>query len=143
MTAFELPITDGKPLEIVDFKVELLVSPPEVREEIINEVDNYISTHTDAIKIVYHNAPVDEGRINIYVCKFKTGKYRLHIFGRIKGQDWRTERVLSEAYSNSSGILNKRIKYVLVTSRNILRNYYLSNNVKSIEDHLMAFLIPS
>jgi hypothetical protein len=143
MTAFVLPISDGKPLEIVDFKVDLLSSPPEIKEKIINAVDNYISTQTDAIKIIYNDAPIDEGRLNIYVCKFKTGKYRLHIFGKIKGQEFRTEKELSEAYSNSLSILNDRIKYVLISSRNILRNYYLSNNVKSIEDHLLAFLIPS
>ncbi len=142
MKPFELPPSDGKPLEIIDFKVDLSASPPEIKEEIINEVDNYISAQPDAIKIVYDNAPFDEGRLNIYVCKFKSGKYRLHILGKIKGRELRTEKELSEQYSSRAGILNERIKYVLVTSRNILRNYYLNNNVKSIEDHLMAFLIP-
>jgi hypothetical protein len=141
MTAFTLPADDGKPLEIIDYKIDLLVSPPEIQEEIISSIDNYIMSQPDCIQIVYKNAVTDEGRLNIYVCKFVTGKYRLHIFGKIKGQEFRTEKVLSE--NHQVHILNERIKYVLVSSRNILRNYYLNANLQSMENHLMAFLVPS
>ena len=89
MTAFTLPTNDGKPLEIIDFKVDLLASPPEIQEEKISAIGNYLSNQSDGIQINYIDAQVDEGRLNIYICKFKTGKYRLHIFGKIKGQESR------------------------------------------------------
>ncbi|MBC7695662.1 MAG: hypothetical protein H7141_09480 [Burkholderiales bacterium] len=143
MKAILLPIPEVKSFEIIDFSVDLLLSPPEIKEEIICGMDNSLSTCTDVMEIKYREAHADEGHLNIYVCKFKTGKHRLYIFGKIKGQEFRTEKELSETYSNSMGILNERIKYVLVSSRNILRTYYLSANMKSIENHLMAFLIPS
>lgn len=143
MTAFVVPPSDGKPLEIVDFKVDLLLSPPEIQEKNIEVVDNYVSTLSDAIQIIYKDAPLEEGYLNIYLCKFKTGKHRLHIFGKIKGQEFKIDKELSESSSNTLGLSNDRIKYVLVKSRNILRTYYLSSKIKSIEEHLLAFLIPS
>lgn len=142
MTAFTLPQNDGTPLEIIDFKIDLLSSPPEIKEEIIIEtVDNYVTSQQGHLEITYKNAITDEGRLNIYLCKFKTGKHRLHIFGKIRGQVLRTEKELSENYEASQ--LNARIKHVLQSSRNILKNYYVNSNLQSMENHLMAFLIPS
>jgi hypothetical protein len=141
MTAFDLPLTDGKPLEIVDFHVDLVVSPPEVKENRIESIDHYISDCKDVIKIDYKDAPLKEGQLNIYVCKFKTGKYCLHIFGKIKGRDFRIEKEI-RANANALQLLQKRIKFVLVNSRNILRTYYVNSNLKSLENHLLAFLIP-
>jgi hypothetical protein len=143
MTAFVVPPSDGKPLKIVDLKVDLLLSPPVIQEKNIEEVDNYVSTQSNAIEIIYSDAPTEEGYLNIYVCKFKTGKHRLHIFGKIKGQEFKIDKELSGSYYNTTGISSDRIKYVLVKSRNILRTYYLNANLKSIEEHLMAFLIPA
>ncbi len=140
MTAFELPIMDGKPLEIVDFKVDLLTSPPQIREQVIQKVDDYLLTEPDALKIVYSDAPLDEGRLNIYICKFPTGKCRVHIFGKIKGKELRTEKEFPETVAKGS-ITKDRIKHILSNSRNILKIYYQNANVKSIENHLMAFLI--
>ncbi|HWY10698.1 MAG TPA: hypothetical protein VN026_05190 [Bacteroidia bacterium] len=143
MTAFELPISDGKPLEIVDFKIDLLSSPPEIMEKVIEGVDDYVLIHSDAIQIVYNDEEIDEGRLNIYICKFKTGKCRFHVFGKIKGQEFKIEKGLSDFYSDNLSILNERVKYILVRSRNILKLYYLNSNLQSIEDHLNAFLIAS
>ncbi len=140
MTAFTLPQDDGKPLEIIDFKIDLLASPPKIEEEIINSVDTYVTTQSNGIEITYKNAITDEGHLNIYICRFQTGKYRLHIFGKMKGTDFRTERELSESYQ--AHIQHEHVKYVLVSSRNILRSYYLSANLQSLENHLMAFLVP-
>ncbi|MGZ3898858.1 MAG: hypothetical protein ACXVNM_02595 [Bacteroidia bacterium] len=142
MTIFELPVTEGKPVGIVDFKIDLLLSPPVIEQRIIETVDPYISTQTQTIKIEYKDALIDEGWLNIYICRFKTGKYRLHIFGKMKGTEFRTEKEIMDPGTNSLGIVNERIKYVLINSRNILRKYYLTSNLKSLEDHLMAFLIP-
>ncbi|MES2565300.1 MAG: hypothetical protein V4565_00435 [Bacteroidota bacterium] len=140
MTAFTLPPDDGKPLEIIDYKINLLSSPPEIQEEVISSVDNYVYTQPDRIEIIYKNAVTEEGRLNIYLCKFQTGKFRLHIFGKLKGQEFRAEREISEQYQVQ--IFNERVKYVLVSSRNILRSYYLKANLQSMENHLMAFLVP-
>ncbi|MCE3259852.1 MAG: hypothetical protein K0S12_1493 [Bacteroidetes bacterium] len=142
MTTFEMPVTDGTPLDIVDFKVNLLSSPPEIDERIIDTVDPYVSSYPEGIKICYKDAPTDEGRLNICICRFRTGKYRLHIFGKIKGQVLRTEKEISDASLSNLTLLNEKIKYVLLSSRNILKNYYLHSNLKSMEDHLIAFLLP-
>ncbi|MCE3278967.1 MAG: hypothetical protein K0S44_1158 [Bacteroidetes bacterium] len=141
MTAFELPVTDGKPLNIMDFKVDLIASPPEIQHRSIEAVDQYISMNSEALCIDYKDAQLDEGRLNIYLCRFQTGKFRLHIIGKIRGQEFRTEREIKETQSNSWGTLNQKINYVLVSSRNILRTYYISSNIKSIENHLMAFIV--
>ncbi len=141
MTAFVLPDHYGKPLEIVDFHVDLVVSPPEVKENIIHRVDPYISTQTGRLQINYKDATIDEGHLNIYICRFSTGRCYLHVFGKMKGREFRTEREISESNSNSLE-LNRRIRYVLVRSRNILRAYYLNNNLESLENHLLAFLLP-
>lgn len=141
MTAFELPINDGKPIEIIDFKIDLLASPPQIKEEVIERADNYFLTQPDILKIVYNDATLDEGHLNIYICKFPKGKCRVHIFGKIRGQELRTEKELLESAANNPAIINERIKHVLISSRNILKKYYLNSNVKSIENHLMAFLI--
>ncbi|MCW3076431.1 MAG: hypothetical protein JWO32_1040 [Bacteroidetes bacterium] len=143
MKVFELPLHDGKPIDIMDYKVDLLVSPPLIEERIIDTVDNYIDTQTQPLKIEYKDAPTDEGRLNIYICRFRTGKYRLHIFGKIRGQEFRTEKEVVDGNFSQNDILKQRIKYVLKSSRNILRTYYLNSNLKSMEDHLIAFLIPA
>ncbi|MDF2438640.1 MAG: hypothetical protein K0Q95_3016 [Bacteroidota bacterium] len=142
MTEFELPVSDGKPINIVDFKVNLVASPPEIKESVIDIVDHYVSTQEEYIKIDYKQAAViDEGRLNIYICRFKTGKLRIHIFGKIKGEEFRSEKEITESGTNNWTYVNQKIKYVLMSSKNILRTYYLRANVKSIEDHLMAFIV--
>jgi hypothetical protein len=142
MTSFELPVTEGKPIGIIDFKVDLLLSPPKIEERVIEKVDPYVSAQPNTLKIDYKDARLQEGYLNIYVCRFQTGRYRLHIFGKMAGKEFRTEREIPFASTVSINALNERIKQVLVSSRTILRTYYLHSNLKNIEDHLMAFLIP-
>jgi hypothetical protein len=142
MTSFELPAAEGKPIDIIDFKVDLLVSPPDIQERIIEKVDPYVVADTNALKIDYKDANIREGNLNIYVCRFQTGRYRLHIFGKMTGKEFRTEREIPVTGSRGVPVLNDRVKQVLVSSRNILRTYYLHSNIKSIEEHLLAFLIP-
>ena len=142
MTLFELPGDDGKPEKIVDFHLDLVTSPPQIKEQVITAVDPYILTHPSCVKINYKDAPIDEGHLNIYVCGFKTGKACIHIFGKIKGQEFRTEKEI-RLNDTTLGTFQNRIKHVLVNSRNILRNYYLNANLKSIEAHLMAFIVPN
>jgi hypothetical protein len=141
MNALELASTNGKPLEIVDFRVDLLTSPPEIQEKVIQRLDSTSLNQADDLKIVYQNPHLDEGCLNISVCKFNTGKCTIHILGKIRGQELRTEKELPESTANDPATINKRIKHVLVNSRNILKLYYLNSNVRSIENHLMAFVI--
>lgn len=141
MTAFTLPLADGKPVEIIDFKVDFLMSPPEIREEITYSFDKYLTTQNNGIEVAYKDAILEEGKLNIYVCKFNAGRYRLHIFGKIKGKDFKIDKALNDTSFNCRGISRDRIKYILLSSRNILKKYYLTDNLKSIENHLQAFLI--
>ena len=143
MTAFKLPLADGKPLEIIDFEVDFRMSPPEIKEQLISSVESYVTTDGDALQVSYNDAKTDEGRLNIYLCKFRAGKYRLHIFGKIKGKEFRIEKALSDTSFNCRGVSSERIKYILLSSRNILKKYYVSANLQSIENHLQAFLVSS
>lgn len=142
MTTFELPKTIGKPSNIVDFEVDLLLSPPEIKERFVENIDHFISEKPEKFIIDYKNANIDEGRLNIYICQFNKLKYQVHVFGKIKGKEFRIDREIRASKSNHPGINNIRIKYILINSRRILRSYYMSANLKNIEDHLMSFLLP-
>jgi len=142
MTIFELPINKGKPLDIVDFEVDLLSSPPAIKENLIEPVDNFVSTQTGKLKIGSKKARIGEGRVNIYICRLTTGKYLFHIFGKIRGEEFHTEKEIAASITDSHlSIQTGRIRYVLISSRNILRKYYMYHNLKSIKDHLTSFLL--
>ena len=136
-----LPVTDGKPLEIIDFKVDFLVTPPEIKEQVIGIIEDYVSTQGEFIEVKYKDAIFEEGRLDIYVCKLTAGKYRLHILGKINGVELKIEKVLFDTSFNCKRISRERIKFILLSSRNILKKYYLRANVSNIENHLQAFLI--
>jgi hypothetical protein len=142
MKTFALPDHEGMPLKIADIKVDLQSTPPLIHDRILESIDEYISAQSGAIKVEYKDAPIKEGYLNIYICQFKAGKYRLHIFGKINGRAFRTEKEFRDTSTNSLGIMNEKIKYVLDKSRNILKNYYVNANMKSLEEHLNAFLWP-
>ncbi len=138
-----LHINEGKPLEIIDFKVDFLTSPPEIKEQSTGPIDDYVSIHGDFIEVRYKDDVTKEGSLDIYVCKLAAGKYRLHIIGKINGKEFRIEKALLDTSFNCKGISSERIKYILLSSRNILKKYYLRANVRNIENHLQAFLISS
>jgi len=141
MTAFTLPCDIGTPLEIIDFKIDLLSSPPEIQAEIINHINRNPTAPSEAFVANYKNGIMVEGEVKIYVCKFKTGRCWLHIFGRINGQEFRTEK---EILNNNHIAFNKeRILHILQSSRNILKKYYHNSNIESIEHHLVAFIVPA
>jgi hypothetical protein len=141
MSAFNQPLEVGTPLEIIDFKVDLLSSPPEIIGEIIEHTNEFTGAPADAFEINYRHGTMVEGQLNIYVCKFKTGKCWLHIFGRMKGKEFRTERELSGYHQHHFS--KERVLHVLQSSRHILQKYYLNSNIESIENHLVAFLVPA
>ncbi|MEO6305344.1 MAG: hypothetical protein ABIP51_19440 [Bacteroidia bacterium] len=122
---------------LFDIEVNLLLSPPQIKERSIE-----LHTQADPFYFTNNYTPTEEGRLNISVSQSGKLKYHISVFGKIKGKELRFEREVKGSITSSSGIQNMRIKYILFTSRNILRTYYLNSNLKSIENHLMSFLIP-
>ncbi|MBL7922468.1 MAG: hypothetical protein JNJ40_19280 [Bacteroidia bacterium] len=139
MKTFELPVTSGKLLNFVDYELDLVLSPPEIKETIIEKTDELVDENNGKMELRYQNAIIDEGRLKIFVCDFSTGKYCIYIYGKIKGKEIKSVKEFT-ASNISASIKNIKIKYILVHSRNILRNYYLSSDTKSIETHLTTFL---
>ncbi len=127
---------------VLDLEVNLLLSPPAIKETAIENIDFDLTPETQPIYLAYKNASISEGRLNIFISQFDSLKYHIHVYGKIKGKELQFEREVNGTVTNSLGIQNMRIKFILINSRNILRNYYLNSNIKSIEDHLTSFLIP-
>jgi len=140
MRTFELPETSGKLLSFVDYEVDLVLSPPEIKETIIAQTDELVEDNNGKLELRYKHMLVDEGRLKIFVCDFSTGKCCIYIYGKIKGNEIKCVKEFTGNKNISSSVKNIKIKYVLVYSRNILRNYYLSSDIKSIEKHLSTFL---
>jgi hypothetical protein len=143
MNTFELPSEEGKPRAIGDFKILLHSSPPLIKEQVVENTDRYISTQPGKYRIEYKDAITGEGYLNIYVCHLEKGDYILHIFGKIRGTEFRKEKLIKGKTENNFNILYHKTRYVLIQSRNILKSYYNSANLKSLEEHLMAFLVPA
>lgn len=139
MRTIELPHKNGKLLNIVDYELDLVLSPPEIRETIIEKTDELIADNNGKLELRYNNMPVDEGRVKIFICDFSTGKCCIYIYGKIKGKEIKSVKEFTGT-NVSATVKNIKIKYVLVHSRNILRTYYLSSDSKSIENHLTTFL---
>lgn len=140
MTSYEIPETSGKLLSIADYELDLVLSPPEITETIIEKTDALVEDTNGKLELRYQNMLIDEGRLKIFVCDFSTGKCCIYIYGKIKGKEIKSVKEFRGNKNISANIKNTKIKYVLVYSRNILRNYYLSSDTKSIEMHLTTFL---
>ncbi len=140
MRTIELPETNGNLLNLVDYELDLLLSPPAIKENIIVKTDNLVSATNGKFKLKYNDTLIDEGRLKIFICDFTTGKYCIHIYGKIKGKEIQSVKEFRGDKNSSATIKNIRIKYILVHSRNILRTYYLSSDTRSIENHLTSFL---
>lgn len=140
MRTIELPVKNGKLLNFVDYELDLVLSPPEIKETIIAKTDELVEDNNGKLELRYNNMLVDEGRLKIFICDFSTGKYCIYIYGKIKGKEFKCVKEFTGDKNISASVKNIKIKYVLVYSRNILRNYYLSSDTKSIETHLSTFL---
>ncbi len=139
MRTIELPVIDGKLLSFVDYELDLVLSPPEIRETFVENSDTLISENNGKLELKYKNISLEEGRLKIFVCDFSTGKSCIYLYGKLKGKEIKSVKEFT-ASNVSASVKNIKIKYVLVHSRNILRNYYLSSDTKSIETHLTTFL---
>lgn len=140
MRNLELPQKNGKLLTFVDYELDLVLSPPEIRETIIAKTDELVADNNGKLELRYNNMNIDEGRLKIFICDFNTGKCCIYIYGKVKGKEIKTEVEYSINKNVSASVKNFKIKHVLIYSRNILRNYYLSADTTSIENHLTTFL---
>ncbi|MBA2612197.1 MAG: hypothetical protein H0U95_09510 [Bacteroidetes bacterium] len=140
MGTLELPQKNGKLLNFVDYELDLVISPPEIKETIIAKTDEIVAENNGKLELRYNNLAIDEGRLKIFICDFSTGKSCIYIYGKVKGKEIKSEIEFTANKSISTNVKNIKIKYVLIYSRNILRNYYLSADTTSIEKHLASFL---
>lgn len=137
MNAFKVPLSEGNPSKITDFKIDLHSSSGQVFENSKTISEKYVVKTSDSNLIIYKDAPLHEGYLNVYLCYFDSGKYFLHIFGRINNSDFRTEKVIDPARFDSTYPIAEKIKYVLTHSKNILRKFYQECRVKSLEEYLL------
>ncbi len=140
MGPLELSQKNGKLLRFVDYELDLVLSPPEIRETIIEKTDELVAENNGKMVLRYNNMVVDEGRLKIFICDFNTGKSCIYIYGKIKGKEIKSSIEFPGTKNINANIKNIKIKYVLIYSRNILKNYYLSFDTTSIENHLTTFL---
>jgi hypothetical protein len=140
MGTLELPQKNGKLLNFVDYELDLILSPPEIKETIIAKTDELVADNNGKLELRYNNMIVDEGRLKIFICDFNSGKCCIYIYGKVKGKEIKSTVEFTSAKNVSASVKNFKIKYVLIYSRNILRNYYLSADTTSIENHLTTFL---
>jgi hypothetical protein len=139
MNVFELLLTEGEPVNITAFEVNLLASPPEIIRKIIN-VKKHLPVN-QLVKIMqYRDANFDEGCLNIFSCRYDSGKCIIHFFGNMKGTELNTEANLKTETLRDFDMLNERIKFILTKSKNILKSYYKDSKFKNIEHHILAFL---
>jgi hypothetical protein len=139
---FEIPLGEGTPAGIADFEVYLQASPPEIKERIIFSVDKYLSVEDGEQLVIYKDAPLQEGYLNIFMFHFKSGKCRLHIFGKLHGEQLHVEHEIINPCSKSIKVLNERVRFVLLQGRNILKAYYAASNLEQLQKHLLDFLLP-
>ncbi|MDP1802678.1 MAG: hypothetical protein Q8L81_15055 [Bacteroidota bacterium] len=140
MGTLELPQKNGKLLKFVDYELDLVLSPPEIKEIIIEKTDELVTDNNGKLELRYKNMMLDEGRLKIFICDFNTGKSCIYIYGKVKGKEIKNTIEFTGTKNVSANVKNIKIKYVLIYSRNILRNYYLSSDTTSIEKHLTSFL---
>jgi hypothetical protein len=139
MNVFELSLEEGKPVNIIAFEVNLLASPPEIVQKTVN-VKKHLPVNELVKTMQYRNANFDEGCLNIYSCRFESGKCEVYFFGNMKGTELKTTSVFKANTIRDFDILNERIKFILSKSRNILKSYYKDSKFKNIEHHILAFL---
>ncbi|MBL7912150.1 MAG: hypothetical protein JNJ41_13910 [Bacteroidia bacterium] len=140
MITLELPQKNGKLLNFVDYELDLVLSPPEIKETIIAKTDELVADNNGKLELRYNSMIADEGRLKIFICDFNTGKSCIYIYGKVRGKEIKSTIEFTGDKNVSASVKNFKIKYVLIYSRNILRNYYLSADTASIENHLNTFL---
>jgi hypothetical protein len=141
MNVFKLPVFEDRPLTITDFKIDLQSSSAPVFERYLNTTEKYLFSSNDSSFIIYKDALLDEGYLNMYLCQFKTGKYVLHIFGRINNLDFKTEKFFDPECVDSTMSLPERIRYVLTQGVNMLQRLYKESSLKELEEGLLNTIL--
>ena len=138
MSKFKLSIKEAKAFNILDFEVDFLFSPPSIKEKTVENIDKYISLKVQSFTECI-NTTFEERCLHNHFYQFNTFKYCNRVFEKINGKELRIEKEVNNAVTNSIGLQNFRVKYVLINSRNILRKYYLNCNLQSMENHSSSF----
>jgi hypothetical protein len=141
MNVFKLPVFEDRPLTITDFKIDLQSSSSPVFERYLNTTENYLFSSNDSSFIIYKDALLDEGYLNMYLCQFETGKYILHIFGRINNLDFKTEKLFEPENRDSTMTLPEKIRYVLLQGKEALQRLYKESSLKELEEGLLNAIL--
>ncbi|MFL5754443.1 MAG: hypothetical protein ACJ76F_13610 [Bacteroidia bacterium] len=142
MIIFELQAAQSKFSDRIELRPGTIPALPEMREQPAGALDQPAYSRSGNLRVEYRDELPDEGRFTIFICRFKNGKCRLHLFGKVRGNEFSTEKEIRDTSATTMDGLNERISYVLTSSHTILRTYNLNFSIKSIEDHLMGFLLP-
>lgn len=116
------------------------MSPPEIKETVVSKTDEPVADNNGKLELRYNNMMVDEGRLKIFICDLNTRKCCIYIYEKIKGKETKGTTEFTGTKNVSASVKNFKIKYVLIYSKNILRNYYLSADTAGLENHLNNFL---
>jgi hypothetical protein len=139
MNAPDIFHSHEKPLNVADFNIFLQSSPPQIIEKTIYDYDAH-NSDKDETNLLEQTHDTTEGRLNIRVCQFSNNKISLYILGKVQGKDVRLNKEVVVQSSNGFILLSEKVRYTLTQSKNILKLYYQRANLKSLEDHLIAFL---
>jgi hypothetical protein len=139
MDALDLFYSEEKPLNIADFNIFLQSSPPQITERTIYDYDVFNTSNRDN-KLTRKKPKASEGCLNIRVYQLSNHRFRLYVLGKIKGKDLQLKKEIINSSPNNFIILSEKMRYTLAQSKNILKFYYQRSNLKSLEEHLVAFL---
>jgi len=142
MHDFELSLEYGNPINLVSFILDLVSTPPILAGKALN-IEKYTPVNTLVKNIPFRDANTQEGFLNIYSCRFESGKCTVHIFGILKGLPLKSEIDFKVDNLRDFEMLNEKIKFILNKSKNILKSYYKDSKIRNIEHHILAFLSDS
>jgi hypothetical protein len=143
MSTFPWHADKGKPTHIAMYNINFLLPQPEVVGRSLTPAAKFVRANSFTNEIEYKMAGTEEGLLNVYLCRFESGLCQIHIFGKIKGLDFKKEIGLNDHSESGFDVICNQIRYVLSKSRIILKSYYQQANTKNIEDHLSTFMFVS
>jgi hypothetical protein len=140
MIVFELFPAEGKPSHVVDYRIDFLSSSKPVKINDTSTADANFTYDISKAKIKYVHFARAEGVLNFYLCRFARGLCSLYVFGTLISEEVKFEIKLGEHSEASFDQLHDRIGTIILKSRSMLKRYYVNNDTRSIQDHLMAYL---
>lgn len=137
MNRFNIP-AQWQLSSITMFQVNLLTT--EVRETAVNDVQRQIQQTGAEKTLSYANIRIEEGLLNIPVCRCDDDCCFVQLFGKLKGEEFQSVAKIGNYGADEFTIINQRIKYVLQNSKQSLKRYYIESDFVSLREHLTAFL---